>query len=145
MNANWTLIAAVSGILTGVSFLSICVSLALVAARWEALDHRRSMLLFALFVLFAGVSRFLLLTDKNAFQVGWNLATAVLSVVAATIVIARLPQYIKMPKIDGIEVLKHAHRVSPASAVVLITAKRSGTPCGPPSSTKGCGAVLMRC
>ncbi|MFL6436763.1 MAG: sigma-54-dependent transcriptional regulator [Terriglobales bacterium] len=29
---------------------------------------------------------------------------------------------IKMPKIDGIEVLKHAHRVSPASAVVLITA-----------------------
>src|SRR5437764_4252692 len=28
----------------------------------------------------------------------------------------------KMPKIDGIEVLKHAHRVSPASAVVLITA-----------------------
>src|SRR5437879_773712 len=29
---------------------------------------------------------------------------------------------IKMPKIDGIEVRKHAHRVSPASAVVLITA-----------------------
>src|SRR3954471_1246719 len=29
---------------------------------------------------------------------------------------------IKMPNIDGIEVLKHAHRVSPASAVVLITA-----------------------
>src|SRR3954468_5920864 len=29
---------------------------------------------------------------------------------------------IKMPKIDGIEVLKYAHRVSPASAVVLITA-----------------------
>jgi two-component system, NtrC family, response regulator PilR len=29
---------------------------------------------------------------------------------------------IKMPKIDGIEVLKHAHRVSPDSAVVLITA-----------------------
>ena len=28
---------------------------------------------------------------------------------------------IKMPRIDGIEVLKHAHRVSPASAVVLIT------------------------
>ncbi len=99
MNANWTWIATASGILTGLSYLSICVSLALVAARWEALDHRRSMLLFALFVLFAGVSRFLLLTDKNAFQVGWNLATAVLSVVAATIVIARLPQYIKMPKI----------------------------------------------
>ena len=29
---------------------------------------------------------------------------------------------IKMPKIDGIEVLKHAHRLSPESAVVLITA-----------------------
>src|SRR5579864_3096873 len=29
---------------------------------------------------------------------------------------------IKMPNIDGIEVLKHAHRVSPDSAVVLITA-----------------------
>jgi two-component system, NtrC family, response regulator PilR len=29
---------------------------------------------------------------------------------------------IKMPNIDGIEVLKHAHRVSPESAVVLITA-----------------------
>jgi len=29
---------------------------------------------------------------------------------------------IKMPNIDGIEVLKHAHRISPASAVVLITA-----------------------
>jgi two-component system response regulator PilR (NtrC family) len=29
---------------------------------------------------------------------------------------------IKMPSIDGIEVLKHAHRVSPDSAVVLITA-----------------------
>ncbi len=29
---------------------------------------------------------------------------------------------IKMPKIDGIEVLRHAHQVSPDSAVVLITA-----------------------
>jgi len=29
---------------------------------------------------------------------------------------------IKMPNIDGIEVLKHAHRISPNSAVVLITA-----------------------
>jgi len=29
---------------------------------------------------------------------------------------------IKMPSIDGIEVLKHAHKVSPESAVVLITA-----------------------
>src|SRR5437868_1127784 len=29
---------------------------------------------------------------------------------------------IKMPKIDGIEVVKHAHRLSPESAVVLITA-----------------------
>ena len=29
---------------------------------------------------------------------------------------------IKMPKIDGIEVLKHAHKTSPESAVVLITA-----------------------
>src|SRR5437588_10211429 len=29
---------------------------------------------------------------------------------------------IKMPKIDGIEVLKHAHRLSPESAVVLMTA-----------------------
>ena len=29
---------------------------------------------------------------------------------------------IKMPKIDGIEVLRHAHRVSPDSAVILITA-----------------------
>jgi two-component system, NtrC family, response regulator PilR len=29
---------------------------------------------------------------------------------------------IKMPNIDGIEVLKHAHRVSPDSAVILITA-----------------------
>src|ERR1700752_5231380 len=29
---------------------------------------------------------------------------------------------IKMPNIDGIEVLKHAHKTSPESAVVLITA-----------------------
>src|SRR5947209_19673197 len=29
---------------------------------------------------------------------------------------------IKMPKIDGIEVLRHAHQVSPDCAVVLITA-----------------------
>ncbi len=29
---------------------------------------------------------------------------------------------IKMPSIDGIEVLRHAHRVSPDSAVILITA-----------------------
>ena len=29
---------------------------------------------------------------------------------------------IKMPKIDGIEVLRHAHQVSPDSAVILITA-----------------------
>src|SRR4030081_3927484 len=29
---------------------------------------------------------------------------------------------IKMPKIDGIEVLRHAHRISPDSAVILITA-----------------------
>ena len=29
---------------------------------------------------------------------------------------------IKMPRIDGIEVLRHAHQVSPDSAVILITA-----------------------
>src|ERR1700721_4732561 len=29
---------------------------------------------------------------------------------------------IKMPKIDGIEVLRHAHQISPDSAVILITA-----------------------
>src|SRR5205823_866061 len=29
---------------------------------------------------------------------------------------------IKMPNIDGIEVLRHAHKVSPDSAVILITA-----------------------
>ncbi|HEY8671689.1 MAG TPA: response regulator, partial [Terriglobales bacterium] len=29
---------------------------------------------------------------------------------------------IKMPNIDGIEVLRHAHKVSPESAVILITA-----------------------
>jgi len=29
---------------------------------------------------------------------------------------------IKMPNIDGIEVLRHAHRISPDSAVILITA-----------------------
>ena len=29
---------------------------------------------------------------------------------------------IKMPNIDGIEVLRHAHRVSPDSPVILITA-----------------------
>ena len=29
---------------------------------------------------------------------------------------------IKMPQVDGIEVLKHAHKVSPDSAVILITA-----------------------
>src|SRR6478609_8672716 len=29
---------------------------------------------------------------------------------------------IRMPNIDGIEVLRHAHRVSPDSAVILITA-----------------------
>ena len=30
---------------------------------------------------------------------------------------------IKMPNINGIEVLKHAHQISPESAVILITAK----------------------
>src|SRR5258706_514432 len=47
----------------------------------------------------SAVSRILGLTDRNVLQVAWNLATALLSVVAATIVIARLPQYMRMPKI----------------------------------------------
>jgi PAS domain-containing protein len=99
MNANWTLIAAVSGILTALSYLSICVSLSVVAFRREGPKYRRSILIFALFVLFAGVNRILGLTDRNTLQVAWNLATAVLSVVAATLLIARLPHFIRMPEI----------------------------------------------
>src|SRR5439155_4312613 len=99
MNSNWTLMGAVSEILTALSFLSIFLSLSFVAARREALKQRGSLAVFALFVLFAGVDQVLGLSGAGRFQSWWNFTTAVLSVAAATIIVANLPAYLRMPKI----------------------------------------------
>src|SRR5438270_8867934 len=99
MGANWTVIGAVSEILTALSCLSIFVALCLVAARREVPKYRGSLIIFALFALFAGGNRILGLTAA-APLLGWsNFVMAVLSIVAAAIIIAHLPQYLRMPKI----------------------------------------------
>jgi PAS domain S-box-containing protein len=99
MGTNWTILGAVSDILTALSFLAILLTLCLVAARRETQKYRTTLLLFALFVLFAGVDQILALTGTGLAQSWWNLGTAVLSVVVATIIVANLPQYLRMPKI----------------------------------------------
>jgi len=96
---NWNGVAAAAQILTALSFLSIFLALILVAARREAAKFRGVLLVFAIFVLFVGVNQALALAGSARLQSWWNLVTAALSVVAATVIIANLPSYLRMPKI----------------------------------------------
>src|SRR6266567_3727990 len=98
---NWTLMGAVFHILTAVSFLSIFLTLSFVASRREVLKHRSSLAVFALFVLFAGVDQVLGLAGAVRVQIGWSVATALLSVTAAVTVIANLPRYLRTLKVAG--------------------------------------------
>ncbi len=92
---------AVFHILTALSFLSIFLTLSFVATRREVLKHRRSVAVFALFVLFAGVDQVLGLAGAVRMQIGWSVATALLSVTAAVTVIANLPRYLRTLKVAG--------------------------------------------
>src|SRR5882724_11496769 len=94
-----TVIAGVAGVLSALSYLSIFIALCLVAARREAPKKSRGLAIFALFLLAAGVNRVLALTDGGVVALWWNLATSVLSTMAAAVIIVNLPQYIRMPKI----------------------------------------------
>src|SRR5262245_6670280 len=98
MNPDWNWIAAASNIVTALSFLSIFLALVFFVVRREA-KRRLIISVLALFVLFAGVNQILGLAGFARAQGGWNLATAILTVVAAVIIIANLPQYLRMPKI----------------------------------------------
>jgi PAS domain S-box-containing protein len=98
MNLDWTWTGAVSYIVIALSFFSIFLALAFVAARRE-IKYRSALIALALFVLFAGVNQVLGLAGFVRLQGWWNLATAMLSVVAAAILVANLPQYLRMPKI----------------------------------------------
>ena len=101
MNATWTSVGAVYHILTALSFLSVSVALSFVAARREVVKYRRSLAVFALFMLFAGVDQVLGLAGAVRMQNWWSLSTAALSVVAAGIVMANLPRYLRKLKVAG--------------------------------------------
>jgi PAS domain S-box-containing protein len=98
---SWSLMGAVFHILTALSFLSIFLTLSFVATRREVLKHRSSLAVFALFVLFAGVDQVLGLAGAVRMQIGWSVATALLSVTAAVTVIANLPRYLRTLKVAG--------------------------------------------
>src|SRR5437667_2745821 len=98
MNLDWTWTGAVSYIVIALSFFSIFLALTFVAARRE-IKYRSALIVLALFVLFAGVNQILGLAGFVRLQGWWYLATAMLSVVAAAILVANLPQYLRMPKI----------------------------------------------
>src|SRR6266849_4690994 len=98
---SWTSMGAVFHILTALSFLSISLALAFVATRREVLKHRGSLAVFALFVLVTGVDQALGVIGTARVQTGWGVATAVLSVAAAAIVVANLPRYLRTLKVAG--------------------------------------------
>ena len=99
VGANWEVIGTVANILTAISFLAIFLGLALVATRREVGRYRGPLAIFATFVLFAGINRLLMLTAATGLQSWWNISTAVLSVISATVIIGNLPHYLRMPKI----------------------------------------------
>jgi hypothetical protein len=107
MNAGYLLdawgggaaIQMVADVLTAVSFLSIILALILVAARREAAKYRRTLFIFAFFVLFAGFSRVVSLSPLSRFQAAWSLITATLSVLTAFTIVFNLPRYLRIPKI----------------------------------------------
>src|SRR4051794_25748098 len=96
---KWEVMGAVSDILTALAFLSIFLAITLVAARREVGKYRGGLIFFAFFVFCAGVNQVLNLTPWIGAQGWWNLLTAILSVLAATVIIANLPHYLRMPKI----------------------------------------------
>ena len=98
---NWTVMGAISGALTALALLAIFISLTVIAARREAAPYRGALIVFALFVLFAGVGQVLSFSAGAWLQSWWNLATAALSVIAAAVILARLPQYLRTSKIAG--------------------------------------------
>src|SRR4051794_15305760 len=96
---NWTVMGAVADILTALAFLAIFLAITLVATRREVGKYRSALIVFAIFVLFAGVNQVLNLTGWTRAQSWWNIGTAMLAVLAATIIVANLPHYLRMPKI----------------------------------------------
>lgn len=99
LGGSGTAIQMISDILTAISFLSIFLALSLVAIKREAVKYRRTLFIFAFFVLFAGGGRILSLTAAPHFQSWWSLASASLSVLTAIIIVFNLPRYLRMPKI----------------------------------------------
>src|SRR4051794_29425228 len=99
MNATWTMMAGTSGVIAALSYFSVFVALCLVAARREARQNRRSLAIFAIFMLFASVNRVLILNERTGFTSWWNFGTSVFATVAAVVIIMKLPQYMRMPKI----------------------------------------------
>src|SRR5262249_2193415 len=93
---------AVFDFLTALSLFTIFIALGFVATRREVSKYRGSLLIFALFVLFAAVDQLLdRLGGGDIKKNGWGLATAVLSVAAAVIVVTYLPRYLRMLKVSG--------------------------------------------
>src|SRR5207244_2560325 len=98
---SWILMGAAFHILTALSFLSIFLTLSFVATRREVKTHRGSLAVFALFVLFVGVDQVLGLAGAVRMQIAWSVATALLSVTVAVIVMANLPRYLRTLKVAG--------------------------------------------
>jgi PAS domain S-box-containing protein len=99
LGVNWQVMGTVADILTALALLSIFLAIVLVALRREIGKYRGALIFFAIFVLCAGVNQVLSLTGWTRAQSWWNLLTAILSVLAATIIVANLPHYLRMPKI----------------------------------------------
>src|SRR5262245_16389801 len=101
MNPTGYLMGAVFDFLTALSLLTIFIALGFVATRREVSKYRGSLLIFGLFVLFAAVDQVLARVGGGDIKNGWSLATAVLSVAAAVIVVSYLPRYLRMLKVSG--------------------------------------------
>src|SRR5436853_2309330 len=95
---NGTFIAGAAGILSALSYLCIFAAICVVAARRELPKKGRSLAIFAVFLLFAGVNPILALMDMGSLSAWWGFATALLSVRAAVVIIINLPQSLPLPK-----------------------------------------------
>ncbi len=128
---RWAVLYSVADVLAAISFLALFATLALVASARETAKYRRSLILFAIFILSLGVNRILVLTGPPRLQNLWNLASAAIAIVTAIVIVASLPRYLRLPKIaeelrsqagflEEQQALLHAIQDSVSDGILLI-------------------------
>src|SRR5579872_4848930 len=131
MNGKWAVLYSIADVLSAISFLALFATLALVAAARETAKYRRTLILFAIFVLSLGVSRILVLTGPARLQSLWDLASAAISMFTAVVIVVNLPRYLRLPKIaeelrsqagflEEQQALLHAIQDSVSDGILLI-------------------------